>query len=232
MSEDHIYLEFVDELGPVLPATDMAKKKTSRRPRARGRMAKRDTRTRKPAKKKRRRRRNVTPKPPPAFVGSYTALSGALGVSRGMLSKYLELGAPPKGSDGYEVAAWRRWMDLAAAGDRAGEDRRAGVAGVGAAFDLSPEARTARLRNVSAQASEREARAELAALDLARRRGELILVSEMKRRDVARVQVVKRGLYNLAQRAAVELAGVESAEEAEHVLRRHVNALLERFASM
>lgn len=85
------------------------------------------------------------------------------------------------------------------------------------------------LRLKRAQAREREARAELAELQLKIERGELVNKDEIKEWDLARIAVVKRGLLSMPRSIARSLIGL-SDREIEHALMRRARDLLERFS--
>lgn len=107
------------------------------------------------------------------------------------------------------------------------------VAASGGAPELQAGATTpgeaVRLRNLSAQARERIAKAEMREIELRQLRGEVIPIEEVKKRDVARIAIVKRGLLAFADSLPQHLEGL-SVREMKAVIQHRVRSLLERFS--
>jgi len=128
-----------------------------------------------------------------SFAPTRAALAAALGVSPVTMRLWAARGAPKKTKEGFCVEATLAWRQ----------------ANVGPA-PVRREARgTDRQRLEKAQADEREAKAELAAIKLRLEQGELRPLAEIEEWDRGRIAVVRRGLLGLSRSLAPVLVGVD-----------------------
>lgn len=169
------------------------------------------------------------PKPPPPtdnddWAPSVATLADAVGKAPHTLHTYHSVhGAPlQRTKRGYSISAMRNWME---------EHGYTPGARLGPPESTPGNRPQARDRLLSAQAEERETRAELARLQLAAARGEFMPKTDVQERDRARIQVVKRGLFGLVKSLPPRLLGLKPAEM-EVVIKEHVRELLTRFAQM
>jgi len=156
-------------------------------------------------------------RPAPGWPKTARAAAVELGVDRGTLQEWLARGAPGKKRRGFDLDAIRAWRNANVAPPRAppsGEE------------DIADRARLLR-----AQADERQAKAQLAELQLKIQRGEYLEISAVKERDHARIAIVKRGLFALGKVLPDRLVGL-GQREMKVIIDTASRGLLERFASM
>lgn len=157
----------------------------------------------------------------PRYVTTQGQLGDALGISPSGVKYYLRRGAPGKTAQGYDVEAIREWRDSNVEAPRGG----------GKAAPGGEDGGGDRERLLKAQADERRAKADLAALKLAIERGDYLAKSEVEEWDRARISIVKRGLLGLGRQVAPLVIGL-SIGEAEVVINRATRDLLNRFAAV
>ena len=157
------------------------------------------------------------PRASSGFARTRGELAQALVLSLQSIATYAAEGAPKRGPEGYDIEAWRKWRaeNKAPLRNSAGGQEKSGD----------------KARLLKAQADEREAKAALADLQLKIERGEYMPISEVKDRDIARVAMVKRGLFSLDRSLPPRLVGLQE-KEMQVVIRKHVRELCERFARM
>lgn len=132
-----------------------------------------------------------------------------------VLKELIADGCPAKGARGYVVERTKRWV----------AKRRAKV-------DALIEKHRSKV-NAPKKALERQRRikAKIDELKYRRLRGELVHIDEIKARDIARIQMVKRGLQNLVKTLPPALQGM-NMQEMESVIQNHTRNLLLQFSKM
>lgn len=144
------------------------------------------------------------------YIGTMEGLAAELGVHRPTLNAWKARGCPiRKTKRGYNVDVCKRWVEQQ---NKAPSKDDAG-------------------RLLKAQADEKEAKAELAALQLQIEKGEYVPIDEIKDRDRRKVQAVKRGLLRLPKTIASVVTGL-SPPEVEKVVETKVRDLLLKFSRM
>lgn len=138
-------------------------------------------------------------------------------------------GAPvEKTKHGYSVDALRIWMDKHGYTQHRHSQRPDEAEDNGNSGD---EVFSTRDRLLRAQALEREAKAELAALKVKVEHGEFLPKEDVRNRDVARIAMVRRGLLALVKQLPPRLVGM-NVGEMEIVLKEQIRGLLTRFSQM
>ena len=157
-------------------------------------------------------------------VKTLEELAEATKLSPGILAKLGEMGCPLMGAKGFLVNKTKNWVSdnrevvdkIQEADSKAQEE--------GSEDKASREAREALTK-------QRMVRYRLDKLKFLKMRGDLVALSEIQKRDVARIQVVKRSLLSLARSLPPILQGM-SIQEMESTLRKRVMDLMKRFAGM
>jgi hypothetical protein len=165
------------------------------------------------------------------LVTTQAAVARAFGVSGAAVVEWLSKGCPGKNQSGqYDIDAILAWRSTHIRGTRRRSDSPTWPAEGPLLEDPSPPLNKEALYR-TAEIEEKIAKAELAKLKLQMQKRELIPISEIKQRDVARIQMVKSGLFAMPRRLAQEMEGMSSVQR-EVVMRTRFRELLERFARM
>jgi phage terminase Nu1 subunit (DNA packaging protein) len=144
------------------------------------------------------------------YAKSQTQLAKAVGIPYKKLRNLIENGAPcRKYSRGYRVESFKKWLS-----SQGRDPKRKGK--VHAKFE-------------DARARERAAKAELAEMELAKRRGEYMPMDVVKERDLYRISIVRQGLLSLPKAIAGVVTKMTPAE-AEKEIERRVRELLIKFS--
>jgi len=141
-------------------------------------------------------------------------------VTHQAVTRWRQQGMPDKDARGWSIAKTKKW--LAERSKKSG--RVAGAARGTTDNGLRDELLRAQVLRAKAKAQREE-------IQLKEELGSLIPLTEVKERDVRRIQVVKRELLAVPRMVAHELVGL-NAKEIEVVLKKRVRELLERFSRM
>lgn len=175
------------------------------------------------AKRKKPQVRNPPePKPEvevPRFVRRQVELAEAFEVSTRTIRNWLTAGAPERTPDGYDLEAWRSWVQA-----------RRDFDGVGG--EDSEALADAKLRRARADATKAELDAKLRARQLELLEDGWHSDDAVREEFASRLQIVRQGLLLLPRSAARDAVGMTKVAEVETVLERHVHQLLEDFASV
>lgn len=150
-----------------------------------------------------------------AYLKTLRDLSVHIRMPAPVLEELVRLGCPVKGSRGYVVTPTKKWISK----------RRQLVDELVAEHHAkinAPKKMLERQRRIKAKIDE---------LKYRRLRGELVHVDEIKARDVARIQMVKRGLQNLVKTLPPALQGM-NLQEMEAIIQNQARNLLVQFSRM
>lgn len=154
------------------------------------------------------------------FLPTQSDVAKHFRVSVRRVERWRQEGMPRKGKLGYSVARIEAWRKK-----RYQETGRPGKK------DAATAVTDPRKNLLEAQARVQAAKAELSELRLQVERGNLVSVEAVKKRDLARIAVVKNGLLALPKAVAHEITGL-GPKEIEAALARRVRELLHKFSRM
>lgn len=165
------------------------------------------------------------------YVETIEELAEELGRSSNTIYLYKRKGAPIQaGPRGYDVEEVRNWVQT--------HVRRKINSPLLGEVEATPEnlERREQAQNFDAlylkeRALKTKAQREREELRHKIESGEYIPLEEVKKRDTARISVVKTGLLTLPRRLAQELTGL-TTNQIEVVLKQRFRELLERFSTM